>query len=101
MRPDQRTIRLMIQLTAVAILTWQAWAVLVPEHRRTLMRMRAADLGRRAALRGASWAGRHGIATEAATGTESRAAAWYACASWLASSAAGTMQRAYDRARER
>lgn len=72
----------------------------VPAHSRTLARMRAADMTRRATLRAARWAGRQGIAVEAAAGDQDHAAGWYACASWLASTGAGLMQRAYDRARD-
>jgi hypothetical protein len=100
--PDRAAarMRLAAQLVTLAILGWQAWEAFVPEHSRTLARMRVTDTARRASLHLARRAGRHGIAIEAVTGAEQHAAAWYAAARWLAGSAAGMLQRAYDRARE-
>lgn len=93
-------VRMTAQLITLSILGWQAWMAFVPEHSRTLARMRAADLGRRGALAVARWAGRQGIAVEATTGAEHDAAAWYACARCLAQTVAARMQSAYDRARD-
>jgi hypothetical protein len=93
-------VRMTAQILTLGILGWQAWVAFVPEHSRTLARMRAYNLARRAALSSARWAGRRGIAIEASTGAEQHAAAWYASARWLASTAAGALQRAYDRARD-
>lgn len=93
-------VRLAAQLVTLTILGWQAWTAFVPEHSRTLARMRAYRLARRAVLGSARWAGRQGIAVECAAGAEQDAKPWYACARWLASSAASGLQRAYDSARD-
>jgi predicted N-acyltransferase len=91
--------RLAVQLATLAVVAYEAWIALAPEHTRKLARMRAAEAARRAALRAARWAGRQGIAIEARTGAERDAAAWYACARCLAQTCAARMQAAYDRAR--
>src|SRR5208337_299501 len=92
-------VRVAVSLATLTIMGWQMWVTFVPAHQRTLARMRVYDAARRVSLTAAGWAGRQGIATEATTGTEASARAWYETARWLASSAAGAAQRAYDRAR--
>jgi len=91
-------VRVAVSLATLTIMGWQMWVTFVPAHQRTLARMRVYDAARRVSLSLAGWAGRQGIATEAASGTEDSARAWYETARWLASPARAA-QRAYDRAR--
>jgi hypothetical protein len=99
--PDrtEARIRIAVQVAALAMVGYEAWVAFAPEHTRTRMRMRACDMARRAALRAARWAARQGIAVEVRAGAKEDAAPWYACARWLAATAAGPLQAAYDRAR--
>jgi len=92
--------RKLITLAVVtAIAAWQAW-ILLPEHQRALIRMRAAMTAKRRAAQLAAFAGRQGISCEHAAGTEHAGRPWYQVARLALGTVAARAQRAYERARD-
>lgn len=90
--------RLVALLLALPILGWQLW-VLLPPHQQTLIKMKAARVTERSALAAGRFAGRRGLADEAAAGTERAAAGWYQLAAWSTGTLARRAAAAYDDAR--
>jgi hypothetical protein len=69
----EQRVRLIVALLSLAYTIWITWSLMVPQHRRQLLRMRLLLLSRTAADRAARLAGAAAMRAELATGSRNYA----------------------------